>query len=322
MNTIAAIKQATGGTANSSWAPTIPAEQRDWPLAASTLSKTYAGRVVLDRVSLGLEPGTVLGLIGRNGAGKSTLIRALLGLAEPDSGTATAWGRPALAMDDGAKARLGYVPQQPEALGWLSIGDMLAFVARFYPRWDADYVDATLARWQLPRDKVLGQLSPGERQRVAIIRALAPQPELLVLDEPAAALDPVGRRELLREIASRAGESGTTVLFSTHIVSDLERVASHVAFLHGGKLLLHSELDSLKERHLRLHVPASAADQLTGPVPGEVARRTNPYGGLSVFVIRADGAPWPALANAPGVQREVLSLEDLFVAVADVEVTG
>src|SRR3546814_6235206 len=99
---------------------------------------------------------------------------------------------------------------------------------------------------------MLAKLSPGERQRVAIIRALAPQPELLVLDEPAAALDPVARRELLREIALRAGESGTSVLFSTHIVSDLERVASHVAFMHQCRLLLHSELDSLKERHLRL----------------------------------------------------------------------
>src|SRR3546814_20726110 len=122
---------------------------------------------------------------------------------------------------------------------------------------------------------MLAKLSPGERQRVAIIRALAPQPELLVLDEPAAALDPVARRELLREIALRAGESGTSVLFSTHIVSDLERVASHVAFMHQGRLLLHSELDSLKERHLRLHVPPSAADQLVGPVPGEEIGRAS-----------------------------------------------
>src|SRR3546814_1817542 len=131
-------------------------------------------------------------------------------------------------MDDAAKGRLSYVPQQPEALAWLKVGDMLDFIGRFYPRWDAAFVDATLDRWDLPRNRMLAKLSPGERQRVAIIRALAPQPELLVLDEPAAALDPVARRELLREIALRAGESGTSVLFSTHIVSDLERVASHV----------------------------------------------------------------------------------------------
>ncbi len=286
------------------------------PLAATDLDKRYDGQPALDGVSLRLEPGTVLGLIGRNGAGKTTLIRALLGLVEPDGGSATLWGRPALQMDDAAKARLSYVPQQPEALAWLKVGDMLDFIGRFYPRWDAAFVDATLARWDLPRNKLLAKLSPGERQRVAIIRALAPQPELLVLDEPAAALDPVARRELLREIATRAGEFGTTVLFSTHIVSDLERVASHVAFMHRGRLLLHSELDSLKERHLRLHIPASAADQLAGPVPGEVARRPHPYGGHSVVIVRDEDTSWPVLAHAPGVQREVLSLEDLFVEVA------
>lgn len=287
------------------------------PLVATGLVKTYDGQRVLDGVSLMVEPGSVLGLIGRNGAGKSTLIRTVLGLVEPDSGSAQVLGQPALELNDQAKARLGYVPQQPEALAWLKVGDMLDFVGRFYPRWDAAYVDASLSRWQLPRHKPLAKLSPGERQRVAIIRALAPQPEVLVLDEPAAAFDPIARRDLLREIALRAGESGTTVLFSTHIVSDLERVASHVAFLHHGRLLMHSELDGLKEHHLRLRVPSAVAAQLGDEaVAGEVARRTHSDGGQSVFVVREEGAPWPALAEAPGVQREVLSLEDLFVEVA------
>lgn len=286
------------------------------PATVRGVVKTCDRQRILDGVSLTLEPGAVLGLIGRNGAGKSTLIRALLGLIEPDAGTATIWGQPALRLDDAAKARIGYVPQQPESLGWMTAKDMLTFVGRFYPRWDQAFVDATLRRWQLPVATPLSKLSPGERQRVAILRALASQPELLILDEPAAALDPVARRDLLREIATRAGEFGTTVLFSTHIVSDLERVASHVAFMHEGRLLLQTELDTLKERHLRLHVPASAAGQLAGRIPGEVARRPNPYGGLTAVVIRDEGQPWPALVDAPGVQREHLSLEDLFVEVA------
>ncbi len=286
------------------------------PLTAQGLIKQYDHRSVLKGVSLTVEPGAVLGLIGRNGAGKSTLIRAMLGLIEPDAGSATVWGEPALRLGDAAKQRLGYVPQQPEAMAWLEVGEMLDFIGRFYPRWDAAYVDATLDRWQLPRNRLLAKLSPGERQRVAIIRALASQPELLVLDEPASALDPVGRRELLREIASRAGDAGTTVLFSTHIVSDLERVASHVAFLHDGRLLLASELDSLKERNLRLHVPEAVVAQLHDDVPGEVSRRPHPYGGLSITVLRAEGAPWPDLVQVPGVRAEPLPLEDLFIEVS------
>ena len=286
------------------------------PLRARDIEKRYDGRTVLAGVSLELAPGSVLGLIGRNGAGKSTLIRALLGLIEVDGGQAQVWGRPALHMDDATKARIGYVPQQPEALNWLEVGQMLDLVERFYPRWDHAFAHDTLDRWGLRRNQLLGKLSPGERQRVAIIRALAPRPDLLVLDEPAAALDPVARRDLLREIALRAGESGTTVLFSTHIVSDLERVASHVAFMHAGRLLLASELDALKERHVRLRLPAGAAAQLVGRVPGEVARRQLPGGGISLLLVRESGASWPPIVHAPGVQSDALGLEDLFVEAA------
>lgn len=287
------------------------------PLEVTDLVKRFGDQDVLRGVSLSVEPGTVLGLIGRNGAGKSTLIGSMLGLVQPDAGEASIWGRPSLQLDDEAKARLAYVPQQPEALGWLKVGDMLDFVGRFYPRWDAAFVDATLERWSLPRNKVLARMSPGERQRVALIRALACRPSLLVLDEPAAALDPVARRELLREIAQRAGESGTSVLFSTHIVSDVERVASHVAFMHEGRTLLQVELDTLKECHLRLRIPASAAAQLVGRVPGEIARRPLSDGALSVVIMREAGHDWPALASAPDVRAEALSLEDLFVEVAE-----
>src|SRR3546814_312024 len=107
------------------------------PMAANGLDKRYDGQPALDHVSLQLEPGTVLVLIGRNGAGKTTLIRTLLVLVEPDAGSASIWGRPALQMDDAAKGRLSYVPQQPEALAWLKVGDLLDFIGRFYPRWDA-----------------------------------------------------------------------------------------------------------------------------------------------------------------------------------------
>jgi ABC-2 type transport system ATP-binding protein len=281
------------------------------PLAAVDLQHAYGKRAILDHVSLALEPGSVLGLIGKNGAGKTTLIRCLLGLVQPDAGESRLFGEPALQLSDDAKARLGYVPQQPEAFAWMRVGQMLDFVGTLYPRWDAGWVDATLARWQIDRKQLLSKLSPGERQRVAILRALAPQPDLLVLDEPAAALDPVARREVLREIASRAGEQGTTVLFSTHIVSDLERVASHVAFLHEGRLLLDTDMDSTKEAIGRLVLPAVVAAGLA-PLAGELARRPLPDGRMSL-VLQRQGEHWPALA--PQAHFEAMSLEDLFIEV-------
>ena len=284
------------------------------PLQARGISKRYDGRPVLDGVDFTLPEGAVLGLIGRNGAGKTTLIRALMGLIEIDAGSASVMGEPALAMSDRVKERLGYVPQNPDALGWLRIDEMFALLRPFYPRWDQGFVDSQLDRTRLPRDRALAKLSPGERQQVALIRALAVRPSLLVLDEPAAALDPVARRELLREIALRAGESGTSVLFSTHIVSDLERVASHVAFLHEGRMLLQAPMDDLKERYARLWLPGNAAP---AKVPGELSRRPQQaFGGWSLVVEQQDGR-WPEAAQQPGARIEALGLEDLFVEIAE-----
>jgi ABC-2 type transport system ATP-binding protein len=283
------------------------------PLAVHKLAHGYEDGLVLAGIDLTLQQGSVLGLIGRNGAGKSTLIRAMAGLLKPDSGEARLFGEPALRLTDSVKARLAYVPQQPEALAWLTAQQMFDYVGRFYPSWDASFAKTKLREWGILPNKVLGKLSPGERQRVDLIRALASQPSLLILDEPAAALDPVARRDLLREIALRAGEAGTTVLFSTHIVSDLERVASDIAFLHQGKLLLQCAVDETKERFARLWLPAS----MTAAAPSNTLGQTRHADGSLSLVIerRADGS-WPEAARLPGARVDALGLEDLFVEIA------
>ncbi len=287
------------------------------PIICEGVSVRYSGDWVLRDTHLRLERGSVLGLIGRNGAGKTTLIRILLGLQQPTEGRATVFGEPSLALSDANKARLGYVPQQPDAFGWMRVKDMLEFVGRQYPRWDASFVERFLARWQISPDRPLAKLSPGERQRVALIRALAVTPDLLVLDEPAAALDPVARRDVMREIVARAAERGTTVLFSTHIVSDLERVASRVVFLHESRLFVDTPLDELGERYARVIVPNEAAGRVPVPVAGEISRRRRPDGGITLVVSRERDSRWPDIANLPGVCVDALSLEDLFI-----EVTG
>jgi ABC-2 type transport system ATP-binding protein len=285
------------------------------PLLCEGITKRYNGRPVLSGVGLEIPAGAVLGLIGRNGAGKTTLIRILLGLLLPDAGTACVFGEPAVNLRDGAKRRLGYVPQQPDMLAWMRVGEMLEFVGAQYPKWDRGFVRRELERCGLDPQRPLTRLSPGERQRVALIRALAVTPELLVLDEPAAALDPVARRDLLREIALRAGESGTTVLFSTHIVPDLERVASHVAFLHNGSLVLSSPMDELAERYGRLVVPAAGVEVAADPLPGELSRRRRSDGTLAVVLARRPGTAWPLVGGAPQARVDALGLEDLFIEV-------
>lgn len=285
-------------------------------MEARGLVKYYEQQCILNNVNLRIEPGVVMGLVGRNGAGKSTLIRCMLGLLTRDAGDCVVFGDPALAIGDSNKARIGYVPQQPEALGWMSVKQMLDFVSCFYPRWDHAFVASTLSRWNINGSTLLSKLSPGERQRIAVLRAMAYHPELLVLDEPAAALDPVARRELLREIAIRAADSGTTVIFSTHIVSDLERVASDIVFVHDQSILLQMPMDSIKEDTLCLRLSPEVSALHSDKIPGEISRRFHADKGVSIILKRDNGDTWPALCSAPGVRTETLALEDLFIEVA------
>ncbi len=286
-----------------------------YAMQALDLSQAYEGRTILDRFKLAIEPGQVLGLVGRNGAGKSTLLRLMLGLAQPLAGQAWVFDEPALKLSDMVKQRISYVPQQPDAMAWLTAEQLMDFVGRFYPRWDAAYARDTLRRWDIDTRKLMAKLSPGERQRVDLVRALASQPELLVLDEPAAALDPVARRELMREIALRAGEAGTTVVFSTHIVSDLERVASHIAFLHQGRLLLHCPVDDTKERYARLWLPPRFAAVIDS-VPA-LSHRRHADGSSSLVIERDESGQWHEAAALEGARLDVLGLEDLFVEIAE-----
>ncbi len=215
----------------------------------SGVSKHFGSQSILSGLDWSIATGQVVGLLGRNGAGKSTLIECLLGLRESDAGTVTVFGEDVRNLSETARARIGYVPQQSDLFEWLTPHQMLDYFKALYPRWNATKVTQLLARWELDAAKCarpISKLSGGEKQRLSIIRALAHDPDL-VLDEPVSALDPVGRRDFLRELVDGVIERNTTVLFSTHILSDLERVALDIAFLKDGKISLQGSLDDLLE---------------------------------------------------------------------------
>jgi ABC-2 type transport system ATP-binding protein len=233
----------------------------DPAICISCLKKTYNGQPVLDGLDWEVLPGQVIGLLGRNGSGKSTLIECLLGLRVPEGGSVRIFGEDVRNL---SAARIGYVPQQPDQFDWLTPHQMLAYFKALYPYWNDAKVAALLERWGLDARKCatpISKLSGGEKQRLAIIRALAHDPDLLVLDEPVAAIDPAGRRDFLRELIDGVIERSTTVVFSTHILSDLERVAVELAFLKEGKIALQGTLDALMESPNRQpdgDVPASS----------------------------------------------------------------
>lgn len=219
---------------------------------------SYDSLPVLSALDWKLYPGQVVGLLGRNGAGKTTLLESLLGLREPQQGTLTLFGQTVSQMDDACRARIGYVPQQSDLFEGFSAAQLLAYFRSFYPRWDENKVQSLMSRWEIPWDKPIARLSGGQQQRLSIIRALAHEPDLLVLDEPVASLDPAGRRDFLRELVEQVLNRGTTVVLSTHILSDLERVAFNVAFMSEGRIGLQAPLDELLDQTRQVRGTASA----------------------------------------------------------------
>jgi ABC-2 type transport system ATP-binding protein len=262
----------------------------------------YRGRPVLQGLDWQMHPGQVIGLLGRNGAGKTTLLEALLGLRDVQAGTVRLFGQPATRLDDAARARIGYVPQASDLFEDLRADELLAYFRSFYPRWNGAKVEALMQRWGVPRDVEIGRMSGGQQQRLSIIRALAHEPDLLVLDEPVASLDPLARRDFLRELVEQVLDRGTTVVFSTHILSDLERVAFNVAFLQSGRIGLQAPLDELIDE-TRL---------VTGPEPLLATLQ-----GVEVLA-RRDGRRLLRHVDErslpPGLVAQRASLEDLFEA--------
>lgn len=282
------------------------------------LVKRFGGRTVLDRVDLRVPRGQVIGLLGLNGSGKSTLIKCLLGLLRPDAGSATVLGTDAWDLGAREKALIGYVPQEATLYPWLTVGQTVAYVSSFYSQWDRAWGDELLRRWDLPRGHRVGPLSVGQKQKLALVLALGHRPGLLVLDEPVASLDPVARRWFLETVLETASDGQGTVLFSTHITSDLERVASHVALVREGRVAFHDEIDVLKERFKRLRIEARHDLPADLALPGTLRARVRGSQAL-VTIDGPDAALVAAVRERYGADVTVddLNLEEIFLELHD-----
>jgi len=285
----------------------------------ASISKSFSAQPVLCSLTWDIHPGQVIGLLGRNGAGKSTLMECMLGLREIDSGSITIYGEDVADFSEATRARIGYVPQTAELFDWLTPNQLLDYFKALYPHWNTTKVENLLSRWgfdQLKREKRINKLSGGEKQRLSIIRALAHDPQLLILDEPVSSLDPIGRREFLRELIGDVIERDTTVIFSTHILSDLERIALDVAFLKDGQIALQANLDELMENARRIVGPSKILQHM--PISGELRRTTSADGSTCVIARTNEeeiGALTKNLNGSNDIRIEGLSLEDLFVEV-------
>ena len=285
------------------------------PLAAArNLSKVFDSKVALDDVSAEVFPGDIIGVLGKNGAGKTTLLETMLGFSPPTSGSTSVFGESSMQLSAAAKARIGFVPQQDELLGALNGKQLLAIVAAFHANWDHAFVGRLVAEWGVPLDRRISTLSVGERQKLTVLASLGHHPDLLVLDEPVASLDPIARRQFLHELFAIAESTSRAVLFSSHIVSDLERAANKVWIVKDGRLHWQGEIDALKESVVRLQIRARKPLPPDLGVPNALAAR------VEGLVAQATVAKWePASTDAlarrldAAVDVEPLGLEEIFL---------
>ncbi len=232
------------------------------------LTRHFGSKAALHDVSLVVPRGCVFGLVGENGAGKTTLIKHVLGLLKTQIGSVRVFDRDPVEDPVGVLGRIGYLSEDRDLPDWMRIDELLKYMQAFYPTWDERFATELCRSFALePRQRV-GTLSRGQRARAGLVTALAHRPDLLVLDEPSSGLDPVVRQDILAAIVRTVAEEGRTVLFSSHLLDEVERVADRVALVHDGRIVVSDALDDIKQNHRRFTVrfaqPQYSKPQLKG----------------------------------------------------------
>jgi ABC-2 type transport system ATP-binding protein len=278
-------------------------------------TRVYGSKRAVDDLRLDVKKGSVVGFLGRNGAGKTTAIRMAMGLIRPTAGEVRVLGVDPWDMDPEVKRKVGYVSETQKIHEWMTVRKAVDFHASFYPAWDPTRERKLLERFELnPRDRVR-ELSVGTKKRLHLLLALCARPELLILDEPASNLDTVSRRQLLDVLVEMLAEGEATIFFSSHILTDLERIVSHVAILDRGRLLLSMPAEDFKAGTKRVRAFRRAVER-----PALASGRILSYEAREAETLLTVGGYTDAtraeLARALGDDVEVfdLGLEDSFIA--------
>jgi ABC-2 type transport system ATP-binding protein len=210
------------------------------------LTKYYGPRCVVNSLDLHVPVGSVYGLLGRNGSGKSTTIKMLMGLVQPDRGGATLLGEDIAGLRPETRAKIAYIAEGHPFHRWMTIGEAVRFTQSFYSHWNSDLLDQILEHFALPRRAKIRRLSNGQRAQVSLALAVAPDPELLILDDPTLGLDTVVRRDFLESLIQIIQREGRTILISSHILADVERVADRIGIMMDGVLRVDCPTDYFK----------------------------------------------------------------------------
>lgn len=303
----------------------------DFILRTHDLRLSYGRHVAVDGLSLKVRRGEIYGFLGRNGAGKTSTIRMIMGIGVADAGTIEFNGETLRRIGNDQKRQIGYVSQEQFFYPWMTCQRIGKFVGGLFPTWDSGEFLRLMTVLDLPPNRKIAHLSGGMKVKLALALALSHRPEILVLDEPTAGLDPVARREFLDIIRRQAQQMGRTTFFSSHLIDEVERVSDTVGIIHRGRLRFEGPLDELA-RQVR-EVPAEPTEPGDAPEP-HLAQLASPPdwigdSNLQFLGPGLDGKPTQLFQGSPeawqqlterGIGSATLSLEDAFVALARDEV--
>lgn len=281
----------------------------------SNVTRRFGRKTAVDRLELAVEPGTVLGLVGRNGSGKTTSLKLAHGILWPDSGRIRVLGMDPVDQGLELRTRVSLLTEESALYPWMTVREILDFGGALHPRWDASLAATLTRRLDLDPSARIKTLSRGTQAKVALALAVASRPEVLLLDDPTAGLDPLVRREILQEVLESLSGEGGAVVYASHLIHDIERVSDRVAFLDEGQLTLEGSVDELKQgvRRARAVFEGDAPAQVD--VPGKIDCQTR--GRVLTVVARGvNGELDTALRQlgAKEVEVEPISLEEILVA--------
>lgn len=277
------------------------------------LSKSFGRNRVLDDVDLTVPRGSVFGFLGLNGAGKSTTIRILLGLLRPDGGSCRVAGTDPLHEPIATRRRVGHMAENQTMYAWMKVGEIIAWCGRFYPSWDAGLAEELRRQMRLAADAKVGTLSKGQTSKLALLLALAHRPELVILDDPVLGLDPLARRDFLRDVIGQLQARDVTVFFSSHLLYEIEPICDHVAILHGGRIVVSEPVEALRARVKRVELRPRDASRLAA-MPGLLdVQRDGDHWAVVTGDIEAARQPLHE-ASANGLVTVDLNLDEIFEA--------
>ncbi len=279
------------------------------------LERRFGKTHALSNINLKLERGGVYGLVGANGAGKTTLIKHILGLLRCQSGSVRVFGEDPVQQPQSVLSHIGYLSEERDIPDWMSIAEFCDYVHAFHPSWDESYAQELLQTFNLGRDKRLGELSRGMRAQVALIGAVAHKPDLLILDEPSSGLDAIVRKDILNAVVRTISEEGRTVLFSSHLLEEVERLSDHVIMIQDGNIVMDEPLEILGQSH---HVSELRFVEIQTQLPALSEVLTVSGEGRSWHVIHC-GSPDQLSDAVRSLRGELVStrnasLEEIFIA--------